>query len=106
MDLRQLVTQLQGALQGERRIRGTVNSDGSVAGGKGFSVAKTGTGAYTITWDPVFADVPTFVVTPYGLGALSAKAGGVDATQATVAIYVSTSGANVNTPFGFVAVGP
>jgi len=42
-----------------RIIRGSVNSDGSIAGGSGFTVSKTGTGLYQINFTKTFTGRPS-----------------------------------------------
>lgn len=54
VDLGVLVRQLQGALGGRRVLSGGVTDVGAVNYGAGFSVARTGTGVYAVTFDRPF----------------------------------------------------
>ncbi len=49
---------------GLKIIRGTVNANGTIASGSGFTVTKNGTGDYTINFSSAFSGTPTAVVTP------------------------------------------
>ena len=44
-----------------RSVRGRVNAAGTVAGGAGFTVAKTGVGLYTVTFPTAFGAVPAII---------------------------------------------
>jgi hypothetical protein len=62
-----------GGTENLRIVRGIVRPDGTVfpgttTNGAGFSITKTGTGTYSITFSPAFADVPSLTITPYTSG--------------------------------------
>jgi len=52
-----------GGVENLRILRGTIQSDGSIAAGSGFSVAHVGTGLYLITFDASFPVRPSAAVT-------------------------------------------
>ena len=93
-------------------IRGRVQSDGTVIGGEGFSVNRTGVGVYSITWSSAFnsGDVPAVCIT-----SLVATAGIVfsavasNNTGCTVRAYTGNlSGFSwdaTDAPFNIIAIG-
>ena len=48
-----------------RILRGIVNTTGGIYTGTGFTITHTGTGTYTITFNPPFSDAPALTITPY-----------------------------------------
>jgi hypothetical protein len=95
-------------ISGERvtTIRGVVNANGTIKEGAGFTVVKTATGRYTITFSSAFGDDPAVAVT------LSDSTGSplcvaVASTSNTATVTVR-SPASVDTDclFHFIAVGP
>ena len=68
-----------------RSVRGRVNAAGTVAGGAGFTVAKTGTGLYTVTITTAFGAVPAII--PAGVNG-EARLTGALAGSFTVATFV------------------
>ncbi len=48
-----------------RILRGIVNTTGGIYNGTGFTITHTGTGTYTITFNPPFSDAPALTITPY-----------------------------------------
>ena len=90
-----------------RIIRGTVNANGTLNRGTGFSVSGT-SGDYLITFTTPFSAPPSMMVTwEYGIGAtpLFAAANNVGTSTAGVVLQDS-SGLVRNGPFHFIAVGP
>lgn len=85
-------------------IAGRVNADGTIAGGEGFSVSKTGTGAYTIFLPRDFRLVSATVTVLAG-SAWTATAANYAATQIGVLTFVSNTAAAGDAPFMFTAVG-
>lgn len=100
-----LIRQLQGALGGNRVVRGIITSTGAIAAGTGFSVNKTGTGVYVITFDPVFSDTPAVTPTAGQSGGLAAIVTAVSPSTVTV-VTVNGSVAAADLQFHFHAVGP
>jgi hypothetical protein len=85
----------------QRLIRGTVNADGSIAGGGGFSVAKDGAGRYRITFATLFADIPSASATQIFTGVGSVAATNSGSTLDNAVIYgISSSGINIATGDG------
>lgn len=85
-------------------IAGRVNADGSIAGGDGFSVAKTGTGVYGITFASGFKFM-SVAITP---STSAAAALGQNATERFVQVALSSTVpafTGVDQAFSFIAVG-
>lgn len=87
-------------------IRGTVNANGTIAGGAGFTVTKTGTGTYTINYTVAFSAAPSasitladFTGTPFCVAA-SSVAGSSSLVARTPA------GVTTDCSFSFITVGP
>lgn len=92
------------ALELARGVRGTVSSDGDVVRGTGFSVVKTGTGQYTVTYTTAFDTTP---VVTFGLGASGTGAAMKLTSEAESTFSVVTytpAGAAVDSPFSFHAL--
>lgn len=107
-NLASLIRQLQGALGGNRIIRGTVSSAGAIVVGSGFTVSRTGVGQYTVTFTTAFADHPTVTL---GAGITVANYAVKLTTRSATAIAVNTitiaaAPANVDAEFSFIAIGP
>ncbi len=104
-----LIRQLQGRVAAlpSRTVRGEVAADGTVVRGAGFSVAKTGTGAYTVSFSEAFPLTPVVVVGAGPVaGANDAKLASSPAPSASgfgVTTFTSTTGAAADLAFSFVA---
>jgi hypothetical protein len=85
----------------QRMIRGTVNADGTIAGGGGFSVSKNGAGRYRITFTTPFTDIPSASATQIftGVGSLTATDSGNSRDNAVI-YGISASGVNIATGDG------
>jgi len=81
-------------------IAGRVNSDGSIAAGDGFTVQKTGTGAYQLTFPGNFrfTALTVSVISPLGF---AISAGGASPTANTY----NVSSTPTDMAWSFVAVG-
>jgi hypothetical protein len=90
------------ALETLRIVRGNVQS-GTNFNGAGFTVRRTGTGAYTVNFTPAFADTPSVICQFLNGSAGTATATFVSPTQFTVITAVGFSLADSN--FSFLAVG-
>lgn len=106
-----LIRQLQGALRGDHIIRGTVSAAGGIvvpATNPGFSVSKTGTGQYSITFNTPFADHPSVTFGAGTTGAnYTAKLSSISNTGIAVNTFtVAAAPANVDGEFSFIAIGP
>ncbi|HWX22605.1 MAG TPA: hypothetical protein VN578_22105 [Candidatus Binatia bacterium] len=89
-----------------RIVRGAVDGSGNILAGTGFTVSRTGTGAYTVTFTTAFSSEPTVVATvQHGGGAQIITTG----TVTTSSFFVSTwniTGSASDQFFHFIAVGP
>ncbi len=105
-----LIRQLQGALSGNRVVRGTVSAAGTLANGEGWTCVKNATGDYTVTFTTPFASAP--VVVPgvgESAGTLAAKlknAVSPTASAFTVNTFNTATSALTDSIWTFVAVGP
>jgi hypothetical protein len=95
-----------------RLVRGTVNADGSVAAGAGFSVNRFQTGYFRITFTTGFSSAPSVAVTQifgsFGNGGSTldnAVLTGITTTQFEVQVGDS-NGDPSNRSFSFVVMGP
>lgn len=98
-----------------RIIRGTVNSDGTIAAGSGFSVTKQGTGEYLITFTQAFSARPSGSVAQvypnlddFGAGGSTldnALFTGIDSIGAKV-ITGGSTGTRLDRYFTFIIIGP
>jgi hypothetical protein len=80
--VRQLIAQLQGAMNGEFSVSGLVNTATGDRAGTGFSVARIGTGDVVLTFDVEFPSQIRIVAMPVETaGALAVK--GKDAVPTT-----------------------
>ena len=71
-------------------IRGSVNADGSIENGTGFSVVKGGTGEYTIVFDLAFIDFPTLSGTVLlGPGGDAGVFGNVSSSAADISFTIT-----------------
>lgn len=101
---------VQPGLGGEalRTVRGKLSSAGAIIRGSGFTVAKTGTGKYKITFNTPFSDEPSISTTALDTGATSYC--GMDTGGGTPSISFEVqfrAGATaVDTSFHFTCVGP
>ena len=89
-----------------RIIRGRIAGNGTITTGSGFTVSKTGTGAYTVTFTTAFASEPTITATPQVGLARIATCTNVGASSAQFRTFDSTTGAAVDQDFHFIAIGP
>lgn len=83
-------------------IRGSVSATGSILTGTGFSISKTTTGTYGITFDSAFADTPNVLAIVADNLARFATANGVSETGATILTW-DTSGSLHDVAFLFWA---
>jgi hypothetical protein len=84
-------------------IAGRVNADGSIAAGDGFTVQKTGTGAYTVTLASGFRMLGA-IVSPYATYGVVWQASATERSF-VVSTVIANTGASSDMPFNIVAVG-
>lgn len=92
-------------LGGNRIVRGIVASTGAISEGTGFTVNKTGTGVYVITFSPAFSDTPAVTPVVAQSGALAAIVTSNSPSAATV-VTVNSSIVAADLGFHFHAIGP
>jgi hypothetical protein len=88
-----------------RIVRGTVNSDGTIASGSGFTVNHTGTGVYAVTFTTAFTDTPAVTATAItdGVTSLDTLASGSFGCGVHAGSIVG--GNRADRQFSFIAVG-
>lgn len=90
-----------------RIVRGIVSSSGAILEGTGFTVAKTGTGQYTVTITSAFLDLPSVLISGTNApGAAFGVTNSIFVGSFAVVIYASVTGAPSDANFCFLAVGP
>ena len=85
-------------------VRGIVNANGTIFAGEGFSISKTGNGAYTINFTTSFASTPaitTAVVSARAMVSIASQG----ASSCSIQV-VDVSGGFPDEPFHFIAIGP
>lgn len=85
-------------------VRGTVNSDGTIKNGEGFTSSQISTGLYQITFTTAFADEPSVVGSIFNSGAATFSYFNKLSTGFQAAILID-SGAGANDEFNFIAIG-
>jgi hypothetical protein len=104
MDYGVLIRQLQGALGGKRVLSGVVSNAASGSGDE-WSMTRTATGTYAVTYAPAFSATAAATVTPVQGGTnCSHRITARSATGFTVYIF-DLAGNPLNSDFNFVAVG-
>ena len=95
-----------GGVENLRILRGRIAGNGTISTGQGFTVVKTGTGAYTVTFTVGFASEPTITATPQVGLARIATVTNVGTGSAQFRTWDSAGGAAVDQDFHFIAIGP
>lgn len=99
-----------GAVGGRRVISGSVSSTGTIVAGTGFSVNKTGTGLYTITFSVAMPTRPAVTLTPQDTAISAAShaslTNGTPPTTAGFHVVTANAGATttINVAFDFIAM--
>ncbi len=90
-----------------RIIRGRVSAAGGLSGGSGFSVVRTATGRYAVTFTQPFQGIPTVTATTTWDINLSDNIAIEQISSGTVSFAVNNPvvGGSVDTPFHFIAIG-
>lgn len=91
-----------------RIIRGRVDTNGTRVGGSGFTVVKTATGRYTVTFTQAFTEIPTVTATTVWGSNLSdiIAMEQITTTAVLFAVINDVVGGLVDTGFHFTAIGP
>jgi hypothetical protein len=90
-------------------LGGTINADGGVANGAGFSARRSGTGLYEITFSRGFSSTPSVVVTQYFASDTGNTLDNAVVTSISTASFKvhtgSASGSSDNRAFSFICIG-
>lgn len=89
-------------LPGGGAVTGIVSGAGAIISGSGFSVLRTGTGRYLITFGAAFVQVPIFLATVNSAGGFMVSAVSVSTTQVDLSI-VRDDGVLADQTFSFLA---
>ena len=91
-----------------RIIRGRVDTDGVKVGGSGFTVVKTATGRYTVTFTQAFNEIPTVTATTvWGINLSDIIAmEQITTTTVSFAVHNPVVEGFADTGFHFTAIGP
>lgn len=103
-----LIRQLQGALGGNRIIRGTISTTSpSIVAGTGFSISKNGTADVSVTFDEPFSSRPAIDVDAV-MTAGTVRFATKSSPSATGFRVIMRDGAlsGVEGEFDFIAIGP
>jgi len=95
-----------GGVENLRILRGRIAGSGIVSSGQGFTVSKTGTGAYTVTFSTPFSTEPSVTATPQIIGARIVTCTSVLLGSAGFRTFDSTTAAAVDQDFQFIVIGP
>jgi hypothetical protein len=88
-----------------RIVRGTVNSNGTVSSGTGFTVSRTLVGVYTINFSPAFAGNPTVTANAVFSGPNDPRTVVIDSRAPNSVKLTTLAGDRQDLPFDFIAVG-
>jgi hypothetical protein len=94
-----------GTTENVRIIRGRIAGNGSITTGVGFTVSKTGTGAYTVTFSTAFSGEPSVTATPQVGIARIATCTNVGASSSQFRTFDHLNNA-IDQDFHFIAIGP
>lgn len=92
-----------GSVEPLRMIRGIVEANGNIVSGSGFTVTRTGTGTYTITFASRFADLPAVLLTPIGNPVCNPAVSGLTADLAFIR-FTSPTGAAVEPQYFSISI--
>lgn len=84
-------------------VAGIVAAAGTITAGTGFTVARTGTGAYTVSFSTAFSATPVVIVTCAGGVDGAAATGPVSASSVGVSTFITNTGVFADEPFHFIA---
>lgn len=87
-----------------RMLRGTLNANGTIFVGSGFTASRTGTGTYVVNFNTAFSAVPTITFTPQG-ASLYVFVTSTTASSVTLNVR-NTFNAATDAPLNFIAIGP
>jgi hypothetical protein len=83
-------------------LRGTINSDGTIKSGTGFTVVKNSTGNYTVTFSTAFAVQPVVLVTALSLNLINSI--GSVTTSGFTSNFIARDGTLFDTAFNFATI--
>lgn len=87
-----------------RMLRGTLNANGTIFVGSGFTASRTGTGTYVVNFNTAFSTLPTITFTPQ---AASLYVFVTSTTPSSVTLNVrNTFNVATDSPVNFIAIGP
>ena len=89
-----------------RIVRGTVNADGTIVAGAGFTVTKGATGFYTINFTVPFSSTPTVTLTITDAAPFYDELKQTVTSSSFVANFYFPGNGYVDLKFGFIAIGP
>ena len=92
-----------------RIIRGSLNADGSIAAGSGFTITKAGAGRYDITFNTPFSGTPTITATYKVTNTVTSRMAMVTNVGSTSARVVVTNAGGTSSVDGdccFIVIGP
>jgi len=95
-----------GGVENLRMLRGRVAGNGTISAGSGFTVSKTGTGAYTITFTTAFSAEPAVTSTARTAGARTANCTTASTGSAQILTFDTGTGTAADQDFYFIAIGP
>jgi len=95
-----------GGVENLRVLRGRIAGNGTITTGSGFTVSRTGTGAYTVTFTTAFSSDPTVTATAQVIGARLVTCTSVVPGSAGFRTFDSATATAVDQDFQFIAVGP
>lgn len=87
-----------------RTVEGRVAADGTISEGDGFTVSKTGTGAYTVTFTTAFLAAPA-VAPAVVTGGTGVRIQAVAAGSFSILTYNASTLGVLDAPFHFIARG-
>ena len=88
-----------------RIVRGSVNINGVIEQGSGYTSQSLGGGFYKITFASPFGSIPTVTVSGRTSRAISLSVDPVTTTDFTVSFHIAQTGDQLSA-FGFIAIGP
>lgn len=95
-----------GGVENLRIVRGRITGPGGIGTGSGFTVSKTGTGAYTVTFTTAFTGEPVVTASARTSAARVANCATTSTSTALFQTFDSATGTAADQDFSFIAVGP
>jgi hypothetical protein len=95
-----------GGVENLKILRGRIAGNGTITTGTGFTVSRTGAGAYTVTFTTAFSGDPTVTATPQIIGVRIVTCTSVLPGSAGFRTFDPTTSTAVDQDFQFIAIGP